>query len=115
MWVIKVSDFLNLSTFPTHQDLQAGWQVAYARTSLFYHLRFSSVPCLQPDHFRTHFVECHLFLQPNGSVDISPRWLSQKHPDPFGAQILVLKRWLLNLIDRQGTAAWRLRNDAKMF
>ena len=22
MWVIKVSDFLNLSTFPTHQDLK---------------------------------------------------------------------------------------------
>jgi len=72
MWVIKVSDFLNLSTFPTHQDLKQDGKL--------------------------HMHERHFF-----TIFVSHQWLSQKHPDPFGAQILVLKRWLLNLIDRQGT------------
>mmetsp|Transcript_43612 Transcript_43612/g.69174 ORF Transcript_43612/g.69174 Transcript_43612/m.69174 type:complete len:615 (+) Transcript_43612:59-1903(+) len=45
-----------------------------------------------------HMHEAHFF-----TIFVSHQWLSQKHPDPSGTKISVLKGWLQNLLDRQAT------------
>lgn len=64
---------------------------------------FLSLPKL-PSHLELkssgilHIHEAHFF-----TIFVSHQWLSQKHPDPSGAKISVLKGWLQNLMDRQAT------------
>lgn len=67
MWVLKVSDFLQMELpLPKHEELQAQG-LLYPRGVLSY------------------------------CIFVSHQWLSLEHPDPEGEQLLVLQKCLQNI------------------